>query len=447
MATTGLTQTYSIPLANNWTAYWNPQQKQYYYHNSTSNENTWVRPSTAVELATTANNAPTPELAVDQPPQQSTTAASASTTNHPTNDESTHDSTHKPRTFVDPDGNAFEWSTETNSWELQQDKAAGGPKKSTSNKRKRTAKKKKPKSTTVYFSGLPTDATVTEVDNVFKRYGVIKASGEGKLIKLYKDEQGNLKGDGTVTYLMRPAVDNVISILNGGQFRPGCTIVVQEATYGGSNKKSKTTSASSSSSSSSSATTSATTSSTTSATTTTSATNHHQHNHTKKKPRKVHNEKQKNVQRLKEAQVLTWEEGESEHKGLTIVVFKHVFNPNDLMGTNSEKFERTLEYTIASRCEKCGPLEKLTLYASHAEGVMIAKFSTSYGAEQCIATMHGTHGLDAERKMSIAYWDGEENFERRRDYTEDEKRVDEFGSWLEEGDPDEHLTELDRQNK
>ena len=153
------------------------------------------------------------------------------------------------------------------------------------------------------------------------------------------------------------------------------------------------------------------------------------------------------MQRLKEAQVLTWEEGESDHKGLTIVVLKHVFNPNDLTGTNSEKFERTLEYTIASRCEKCGPLEKLTLYASHADGVMIAKFSTSYGAEQCIATMHGTHGLDVERKMSIAYWDGEESFERRRDYTEDEKRVDEFGSWLEEGDPDEHLTELDRQNK
>ena len=55
------------------------------------------------------------------------------------------------------------------------------------------------------------------------------------------------------------------------------------------------------------------------------------------------------MRRLKEAQVLSWEEGESEHKGLKIVVLKHVFNPADLTGKQANLFERHLEYTIAKR--------------------------------------------------------------------------------------------------
>ena len=50
------------------------------------------------------------------------------------------------------------------------------------------------------------------------------------------------------------------------------------------------------------------------------------------------------------------------------------------------------------------------------------------------------------RTISAAYWDGEENFERVRDYDEDQARVDRFGSWLEEQDPDAHLTQLDRKH-
>ena len=73
------------------------------------------------------------------------------------------------------------------------------------------------------------------------------------------------------------------------------------------------------------------------------------------------------MRRLKEAQVLSWEEGESEHKGLKIVVLKHVFNPTDLTGKQANLFERHLEYTIAKRCEKCGPLDKLTLYGKYSK--------------------------------------------------------------------------------
>ena len=152
--------------------------------------------------------------------------------------------------------------------------------------------------------------------------------------------------------------------------------------------------------------------------------------------------------KLKEAQILSWEEGEAEHKGLKIVVLKNAFDPAiDFAGTTAatDAFERKLEHAIAGECERCGELEKLTLYASHPAGVMIARFKRSYDAEKCV-----THAATGEwvfngRRISAMYWDGEENFERVRDYSEDAARVDQFGSWLEDQDPEAHLTELDKQ--
>jgi HIV Tat-specific factor 1 len=451
--------TYSIPLANNWTAYWNPQHAKYYFHNSTTNENTWERPQDSVAsgeaTTTTASTAVPiavipPEAAVYRPRSAAAAAVASSSVSAPTTITTTTDAS--KRTFVAPDGNVFEWSEETKTWELRDHdssqpvtKAKGGKKKKSNNKRGKQL------STAVYFAGVPKDATISEVEDVFKRYGVIKTMVDGsKLIKLYKDKDSNeLKGDGTVTYLMRPSVDNAINILNGAQFRPGCVITVQEAAYGGSSRQgtggSSSTAVGASRASGASGTSGASADTSSSSSSSVNAT---------EPPRKRQrggggggggqNERQKKVQRLKEAQVLSWEEGESEHKGLKIVVLKHVFRPNDL----NDAFERKLEIIVAGRCEKCGPLEKLTMYSSHKDGVMIARFSTSYGAEQCVATMHGTHCLDPDRVMDVQYWDGTENFEPRRNHgrnhEEEEQRIDDFGDWLEGADPDEHLTELDR---
>ena len=145
---------------------------------------------------------------------------------------------------------------------------------------------------------------------------------------------------------------------------------------------------------------------------------------------------------------MSWEEGEAEHKGLTIVVLKNAFDPAvDFAGpeASNEAFERRLEHSIASQCERCGELEKLTLYTSHPAGVMIARFKHSYGAEKCIAYADRGEWMFNGRRISATYWDGEENFERIRDYTEEDERVERFGLWLEGQDPEANLTVLDRQ--
>lgn len=94
----------------------------------------------------------------------------------------------------------------------------------------RLVKKSKPekepkerKNTAVYVTGLPDDATVEEVQDVFKKWGIIAEeidSGRPR-IKLYTDEQGNFKGDALVVYFRAESVSLAVQMLHDTDFRFG----------------------------------------------------------------------------------------------------------------------------------------------------------------------------------------------------------------------------------
>lgn len=101
--------------------------------------------------------------------------------------------------------------------------------------------KKKPKVerkkiiTSVYVSGLPFDTTLEEMKEVFSKYGIISEdinTGQPR-IKLYKDSEGNLKGDGLVTFLKPESVELCINLLDEADFRIGenSKIRVQKAEF------------------------------------------------------------------------------------------------------------------------------------------------------------------------------------------------------------------------
>ena len=100
---------------------------------------------------------------------------------------------------------------------------------------KQPKKKKKYEivNTAVYFTGIPEDITKEELENFFSRGGIIKKdpiSGEC-FIKLFKTEEGKLKGDGTCIYFRPESIKQAITLLDGAQIRLGVVVSVTEVYF------------------------------------------------------------------------------------------------------------------------------------------------------------------------------------------------------------------------
>ena len=77
------------------------------------------------------------------------------------------------------------------------------------------------KNTAVYITGLPTDTDAEEIQKVFSRCGMIaeEIDGQNKRIKMYKDDEGNFKGDALVMYFKPESVNLAVQLLDDSQFR------------------------------------------------------------------------------------------------------------------------------------------------------------------------------------------------------------------------------------
>ena len=68
------------------------------------------------------------------------------------------------------------------------------------------------KNTNVYVSGLPEDTTMQEFQELMTKCGIIMVEEETGVpkLKLYKDSEGNLKGDGLCSYLKVGVSDTML---------------------------------------------------------------------------------------------------------------------------------------------------------------------------------------------------------------------------------------------
>eukprot|EP01028_Stygiella_incarcerata_P012002 TRINITY_DN71_c0_g1_i1.p1 TRINITY_DN71_c0_g1~~TRINITY_DN71_c0_g1_i1.p1 ORF type:complete len:495 (-),score=148.64 TRINITY_DN71_c0_g1_i1:1222-2706(-) len=111
---------------------------------------------------------------------------------------------------------------------------------------RRGGKKRRPKSvlltewtemkvnTNVYVTNLPLDVTPDQLAEEFSMCGVIKVNEDGTpRVKIYKDSNGNPKGDGLVSYAREESVQLACQVLNGACFRgvPGQKIAVTKAVF------------------------------------------------------------------------------------------------------------------------------------------------------------------------------------------------------------------------
>ncbi|XP_012372803.1 HIV Tat-specific factor 1 [Octodon degus] len=77
------------------------------------------------------------------------------------------------------------------------------------------------RNTNVYVSGLPPDITVDEFIQLMSKFGIIMRDPQTEefKVKLYKDNQGNLKGDGLCCYLKRESVELALKLLDEDEIR------------------------------------------------------------------------------------------------------------------------------------------------------------------------------------------------------------------------------------
>lgn len=86
----------------------------------------------------------------------------------------------------------------------------------------------------VFASNIPKDATFEEIEETFKKAGIIEQGVDGKpRIKMYADEQGNFNGSVLVVYFKRDSIAQAIMRIDGWEFRLGDqsngVVKVQEA--------------------------------------------------------------------------------------------------------------------------------------------------------------------------------------------------------------------------
>ncbi|KAM9781355.1 HIV Tat-specific factor 1 [Syngnathus typhle] len=262
---------------------------------------------------------------------------------------------------------------------------------------KRKGEKRKPdpgwfdmedtKNTNVYVSGLPPDTSAEEFVELMSKCGIVMRDPitEDYKVKLYKDKDGNLKGDGLCCYLKRESVELAVRLMDESEIR-GYKVHVEAARFQlkGQYDASK-----------------------------------------KKKKNKDYRKKMQMQQKQ-----LDWrpeKQGDARKRHEKVVIIRNMFHPTDF-----EEDPLVLnEYRedLRSECEKFGEVKKVILFDRHPDGVASVAFKEQEHADACILSFHGR--WFGGRQLSAQLWDGTTDYQVEETSREREERLKGWSSFLE----------------
>ncbi|XP_017581205.1 HIV Tat-specific factor 1 [Pygocentrus nattereri] len=242
------------------------------------------------------------------------------------------------------------------------------------------------KNTNVYVSGLPPDITPDEFVEFMSKCGIIMRDPitEEYKVKLYKDSEGNQKGDGLCCYLKRESVALAERLLDDSEIR-GYRLHVEAARfelkgqYDASKKKKKN-----------------------------------------KEYRKKLQQQQKQLDWRPE------KTGEARKRHERVVIIQNMFHPKDF-----EEDPLVLnEYRedLRTECEKFGEVKKVIIFDRHPDGVASVAFKEPEGADVCQVTLDGR--WFGGRKLSAQLWDGVTDYQVEETSREREERLKGWSTFL-----------------
>lgn len=244
------------------------------------------------------------------------------------------------------------------------------------------------RNTNVYVSGLPPDITLDEFIQLMSKFGIIMRDPQTEefKVKLYKDNQGNLKGDGLCCYLKRESVDLALKLLDEDEIR-GYRLHVEVAKFQLKGEYDAS-----------------------------------------KKKKKCKDYKKKLSQQQKQ---LDWrperKDGSIRMRHERVVIIKNMFHPMDF--EDDPLVLNEIREDLRVECSKFGQIRKLLLFDRHPDGVASVSFREPEEADYCIQTLDGR--WFGGRQITAQVWDGTTDYQVEETTREREERLKGWEAFLE----------------
>ncbi|KXJ95819.1 putative nuclear mRNA splicing factor-associated protein [Microdochium bolleyi] len=251
--------------------------------------------------------------------------------------------------------------------------------------------------TAIYVTGLPEDATVDEVHDVFSRKcGVIAEeidSGNPR-IKLYMDAEGKFKGDALVVFFKPQSVEMAIMLLDDTPFRfstadgvPNMRVQAADSSYKKTTYDSTKDNKDGAESGAGAGENGGAASERANAITGVGV---------KPKDKTREHDKQKVIKRTQklDAKLADWDDDEPYGAQLEtnarkdrVVILRHMFTLQELEEDPAALLD--IKEDIRDECSKLGPVTNVVLYDLEVDGVASVKFKDPSAAEACVELMDG----------------------------------------------------------
>ncbi|XP_078076323.1 17S U2 SnRNP complex component HTATSF1 [Mustelus asterias] len=243
------------------------------------------------------------------------------------------------------------------------------------------------KNTNVYVSGLPPDITNDEFVELMSKFGIIMQNPETEeyKIKLYKDKDGNLKGDGLCCYLKKESIDLALRFLDETEMR-GYKLHVEVAKFEMKGRYDAS-----------------------------------------KKKKKSRDYKKKLLLQKKQ---LDWrperKTGSSRLRCERVVILKNMFHPKDF--EEEPLVLNEIRDDVRLECEKFGQVKKVLLFDRHTDGVASVAFKEPEQADMCISMLNGR--WFGGRQITAETWDGVIDYQIEETVKEREDRLKSWETFL-----------------